>query len=211
MEIKEKNYYRTNVFWIIFCVFCYFISHFGLFAIIVGIVTFLDFTWIGSIERILYSVLIMMILVLGTIFFSIYTIKTLKFGIIHLTKDKMYLTEDGNSKRKHIQFYTEVKFSEIELIDIIWMSGNSNGKPTNSNSLSDFNVRPFISIKTKKGETKNFSIMFMHKKIILKLINDIKNRANLLNNDFEIITEDEIIRKLKRTWSNELFERNKKN
>ena len=53
-----------------------------------------------------------------------------------------------------------------------------------------------VTLLPKRGEKKNFFIMYFPQKSILKIINEIRVRMKIVGNDSNIITDDEALLKL---------------
>ena len=149
--MKKKTFYQTNIFWQLFC-FIFFVA-FIIFSIvgvqlIIGIIN----KWPGE------NVIDKIISVISLILYFISTLLVLKWFVqfehnnIHLTNEKIYMNDDWNNEKNKIQYYSEVKFVDIELVDIIWTKRNFKGRLIRSNLLSALVVKPYLSIKTKNGE-----------------------------------------------------------
>lgn len=117
---------------------------------------------------------------------------------IHLTNEKIYMNDDWNNKKNKIQYYSEVKFVDIESVDIIWTKKNSRGKTIKSRLVSALVEKPYLSIKTKNGEVTNFFIMYVSKKDVIRIINEIGCRMKNVGNDIDIIKDDEAYLKINR-------------
>lgn len=91
-----------------------------------------------------------------------------------------------------------MKFVDIESIDIILTKKNSKGKTIKSRLVSAFIEKPYISIKCKNGDVANFFVMYISKKDVIKIINEIRHRMKSLGNDILIINDDEVDLKINR-------------
>ena len=58
--------------------------------------------------------------------------------------------------------------------------------------------KPYLSIKCKNGEVVNFFVMYIKKKDVIKIINEIRIRMKKVKNDVDIIHEKEALLKLNR-------------
>ncbi len=59
-------------------------------------------------------------------------------------------------------------------------------------------VKPYLSIKTKNGEVINFFVMYISKKDVIRIINEIRCRMRNVGNDIDIIKDDESYLKINR-------------
>lgn len=91
-----------------------------------------------------------------------------------------------------------MKFVDIESVDIIWTKKNSRGKTIKSRLVSALVEKPYLSIKTKNGEVTNFFIMYVSKKDVIRIINEIGCRMKNVGNDIDIIKDDEAYLKINR-------------
>lgn len=193
--MKKKTFYQTNIFWQLFC-FIFLIGFITCF--IVGIQLIIGIINNGLGEKV--SDIIISIILL-TLYFTA-TLLILKLFIrfehnnIHLTNDKIYMNDDWNNKKNKIQYYAEVNFVDIESVDIIWTKRNSKGKLIRSRFVSALVEKPYLSIKNKKHETINFFIMYISKKDVIKIINEIRYRMKNVNNRTAIIRDEEAYFKL---------------
>lgn len=193
--MKKKTFYQTNIFWQLFC-FIFLIGFITCF--IVGIQLIIGIINNGLGEKV--SDIIISIILL-TLYFTA-TLLILKLFIrfehnnIHLTNDKIYMNDDWNNKKNKIQYYAEVNFVDIESVDIIWTKRNSKGKLIRSRFVSALVEKPYLSIKNKKHETINFFVMYISKKDVIKIINEIRYRMKNVNNRTAIIRDEEAYFKL---------------
>ena len=193
--MKKKTFYQTNIFWQLFC-FIFFVA-FIIFSIvgvqlIIGIIN----KWPGE------NVIDKIISVISLILYFISTLLVLKWFVqfehnnIHLTNEKIYMNDDWNNEKNKIQYYSEVKFTDIESIDIIWSMKNSKGKLIESMLFSTLVEKPYLSIKTKNGEVINFFVMYISKKDLIKIINEIRCRMKNVGNKIDIIKDEEVYLKI---------------
>lgn len=117
---------------------------------------------------------------------------------IHFTNEKIYMNDDWNNRKDKIQYYSEVKFIDIESIDIIWTKKNFRGNLIRSRLVSSLVEKPYLSIRNKKGEVINFFIMYISKKDVIKIINEISIRTKNVGNYIDVIKEDEALLKINR-------------
>lgn len=195
--MKKKTFYQTNIFWQLFC-FMFLIVFITLF--IVGVQLIIGIINNGLGENVPDKIISIILL---TLYFTA-TLLILKLFIrfehnnIHLTDEKIYMNDDWNNKKNKIQYYSEVSFVDIESVDIIWTKRNSKGKLIRSRFVSTLVEKPYLSIKTKKGETINFFVMYISKKDVIKIINEIRCRMKNAENTTDIIKDEEAYLKLSR-------------
>lgn len=195
--MKKKTFYQTNIFWQLFC-FMFLIVFITLF--IVGVQLIIGIINNGLGENVPDKIISIILL---TLYFTA-TLLILKLFIrfkhnnIHLTDEKIYMNDDWNNKKNKIQYYSEVSFVDIESVDIIWTKRNSKGKLIRSRFVSALVEKPYLSIKTKKGETINFFVMYISKKDVIKIINEIRYRMKNAENTTDIIKDEEAYLKLSR-------------
>lgn len=195
--MKKKTFYQTNIFWQLFC-FMFLIVFITLF--IVGVQLIIGIINNGLGENVPDKIISIILL---TLYFTA-TLLILKLFIrfehnnIHLTDEKIYMNDDWNNKKNKIQYYSEVNFVDIESVDIIWTKRNSKGKLIRSRFVSALVEKPYLSIKTKKGETINFFVMYISKKDVIKIINEIRCRMKNAENTTDIIKDEEAYLKLSR-------------
>ena len=116
---------------------------------------------------------------------------------IILDKEKIYIHKDTNPRKRKIQYYTEVNYTEITSIEIFESNKKSNGKKSGEDSITGGAARiPYLCLHTKSGEQKLFMIMFTSKKSIKKLIIELKHRMELCGNSIQTEDVDTIIRKI---------------
>lgn len=108
------------------------------------------------------------------------------------------MNDDWNNRKDKIQYYSEVKFIDIESIDIIWTKKNSRGNLIRSRLVSSLVEKPYLSIRNKKGEVIYFFIMYISKKDVIKIINEISIRKKNVGNYIDVIKEDEALLKINR-------------
>lgn len=195
--MKKKTFYQTNIFWQLFC-FMFFAAFIT--SSIVGVQLIIGIINKGLGENVIDKI----ISVISLILYFISTLLVLKWFVqfehnnIHLTNEKIYMNDDWNNEKNKIQYYSEVKFVDIESVDIIWTKRNSKGKLIRSNLLSALVVKPYLSIKTKNGEVINFFVMYISKKDVIRIINEIRCRMRNVGNDIDIIKDDESYLKINR-------------
>lgn len=56
--------------------------------------------------------------------------------------------------------------------------------------------KPYLSIKTRNGETINFFVMYISKKDLIKIINEIRCRMKNVGNKIDIIKDEEVYLKI---------------
>ena len=162
--MKKKTFYQTNIFWQLFCFM--FLATF-ITCLIVGVKLIIGIVYNGLGENITDKIIsvILLILYFTATLLILKLFVRLEHNNIHLTNEKIYMNDDWNNKENKIQYYSEVKFTDIESIDIIWSMKNSKGKLIESMLFSTLVEKPYLSIKTRNGETINFFVMYISKKI----------------------------------------------
>ncbi len=193
--MKKKTFYQTNILWQLFCfiILSAFITCFivGI-QLIIGIIK----NGLGATETDIIISIILILLYYIAVFLMLRLFIRLEHNNIHLTNEKIYMNDDWLNKREKIQYYSEVNFSDIESINIIWTKKNSKGKLIKSRLISSFVEKPYLSITNKKGEVINFFVMYIAKKDVIKLINEIGIRMKNVGNNIEIISNDEELLKI---------------
>lgn len=193
--MKNKTFYQTNIYWQLLCFV--FLAIFVL-SLIVGVHSIIEFVNNGFGENTfenIKSIILMVIYSLG-VFFWLYAFICVECNNLHFTNEKIYMKKDWGGKLDRIQYYTEIKFVDIESVDIIWTKKNSKGKLIRSRLLSSSVVKPYLSIKNKNGKVFNFFIMHISKKDVIKIINEIRVRMKNVDNDIDIIKEEEALLKI---------------
>ena len=195
--MKKKTFYQTNIFWQLFC-FMFFAVFITCFIVGVQLLIGIINNGLGK------NATDKSISLIGLILYFTATLLTLKLFIrfehnnIHLTNEKIYMNDDWNNKKNKIQYYSEINFVDIESVDIIWSKKNSRGELIKSMLISALVEKPYLSIRTKKGEVANFFVMYISKKDVIKLINEIRCRMKNVGNDIDIIKEEEAYLKIKK-------------
>lgn len=110
----------------------------------------------------------------------------------------MYIHDDCNSQKKKIQYYTSVKYKDIQNINIIFSNRKSNGERTTIDSITGGSEKlPYLEITTKDGEKKLFLILCFTNSRIKKIVIELKHRAYEVGNFIEIDDIDSIMKKMK--------------
>ena len=195
--MKEKTFYQTNILWQLFCfmflaifIICFIVGV----QLIVGIIN--NGLGVDVTDKII-SIFLLILYFTATLLILKLFIR-FEHNNIHLTNEKIYMNDDWNNKKNKIQYYSEVKFVEIESIDIIWTKKNSKGKTIRSRLVSALVEKPYLSIKCKNGEVVNFFVMFISKKDVIKIINEISCRMKKIGNYIDIIKEVDLFSKINR-------------
>ena len=193
--MKKKTFYQTNIFWQLFCFM--FLATF-ITCLIVGVKLIIGIVYNGLGENITDKIIsvILLILYFTATLLILKLFVRLEHNNIHLTNEKIYMNDDWNNKENKIQYYSEVKFTDIESIDIIWSMKNSKGKLIESMLFSTLVEKPYLSIKTRNGETINFFVMYISKKNLIKIINEIRCRMKNVGNKIDIIKDEEVYLKI---------------
>lgn len=193
--MKKKTFYQTNIFWQLFCFM--FLATF-ITCFIVGVKLIIGIVYNGLGENITDKIIsvILLILYFTATLLILKLFVRLEHNNIHLTNEKIYMNDDWNNKENRIQYYSEVKFADIESIDIIWSVKNSKGKLIESMLFSTLVEKPYLSIKTRNGETINFFVMYISKKDLIKIINEIRCRMKNVGNKIDIIKDEEVYLKI---------------
>lgn len=150
-----------------------------------------------SVTDIVLSIILLILYFVAT-FLILKVFVRLEHNNIHFTNEKIYMNDDWNNKKNKIQYYSEVKFTDIDSVDIIWTKKDSKGKTIRSRLVSAFVEKPYLSIKCKNGKVVNFFIMYISKKDVIKIINEIRICMKNVKNDVDIIHEEEALLKLNR-------------
>lgn len=193
--MKKKTFYQTNIFWQLFCFM--FLATF-ITCLIVGVKSIIGIVYNGLGENITDKIIsvILLILYFTATLLILKLFVRLEHNNIHLTNEKIYMNDDWNNKENKIQYYSEVKFTDIESIDIIWSMKNSKGKLIESMLFSTLVEKPYLSIKTRNGETINFFVMYISKKDLIKIINEIRCRMKNVGNKIDIIKDEKVYLKI---------------
>lgn len=193
--MKKKTFYQTNIFWQLFCFM--FLATF-ITCLIVGVKLIIGIVYNGLGENITDKIIsvILLILYFTATLLILKLFVRLEHNNIHLTNEKIYMNDDWNNKENKIQYYSEVKFTDIESIDIIWSMKNSKGKLIESMLFSTLVEKTYLSIKTRNGETINFFVMYISKKDLIKIINEIRCRMKNVGNKIDIIKDEEVYLKI---------------
>lgn len=195
--MKKKTFYQTNILWQLFCfmflavfITCFIVGV----QLIVGIIN--NGLGVDVTDKIIS--IFLLVLYFTATFLILKVFVRLEHNNIHFTNEKIYMNDDWNNKKNKIQYYSEVKFTDIDSVDIIWTKKDSKGKTIRSRLVSAFVEKPYLSIKCKNGEVVNFFVMYISKKDVIKIINEIRIRMKKVKNDVDIIHEKEALLKLNR-------------
>lgn len=193
--MKKKVFYQTNILWQCFC-FAILIIFIACFIVGIQLIIGISKNGLGNnFEDIAVSVaLIILYFVAIALILKVFI--RLEHNNIYLDSYKIYMKDDWTKKRDKIQFYSEVKYEDIKSIDIIWSTKNSKGRVITSRTLASFLEKPYISITTKNGEIVNFFIMYISKKDVSKLIDEIKFRMQESGNMISIESTEQLVSKL---------------
>ena len=195
--MKKKTFYQTNILWQLFC-FMFFAVFITCFIVGVQLIVGIINNGLGeSVTDIVLSIILLILYFVAT-FLILKVFVRLEHNNIHFTNEKIYMNDDWNNKKNKIQYYSEVKFTDIDSVDIIWTKKDSKGKTIRSRLVSAFVEKPYLSIKCKNGEVVNFFVMYISKKDVIKIINEIRIRMKKVKNDVDIIHEKEALLKLNR-------------
>ena len=195
--MKKKTFFQTNILWQLFCLM--FLAVFvaevlvGV-QLIIGIIS----NGLGENATEIITSVILLGLFLISMGLTLWQFIVFEHNNIHLTVDKIYMNDDWNNKRNKIQYYTEVYFVDIESVDIFWTKCDSKGKLIKSGLFSALVEKPYLSIKTKNGEVSNFFIMYVSKKDVIRIINEISYRMKRVGNNIDIINIEEAKLKINR-------------
>ena len=195
--MKKKTFYQTNIFWQLFCFMFLTVFIACFIAGIQFIIGIINNGFSKNTTNKIISVILLMIYFTGT-FLILKVFVRFEHNNIHLTKEKIYMNDDWNNEKNKIQYYSEVNFADIKSVDIIWSKRNSKGKTIKSTLVSALVEKPYLSIETKNDETINFFVMYISKKDVVKIINEIRWRMNNVGNNIDIIKEEEAYLKISR-------------
>lgn len=195
--MKKKTFYQTNILWQLFC-FMFLAVFITCFIVGVQLIVGIINNGLGeSVTDIVLSIILLILYFVAT-FLILKVFIRFEHNNIHFTNEKIYMNDDWNNKKNKIQYYSEVKFTDIDSVDIIWTKKDSKGKIIRSRLVSAFVEKPYLSIKCKNGKVVNFFIMYISKKDVIKIINEIRIRMKNVKNDVDIIHEEEALLKLNR-------------
>lgn len=195
--MKKKAFYQTNIFWQLFC-FIFLATFIACFIVGVQLIIGIINNGLGKSTADIIVSIVLLILYFTTILLTLHLFIRFEHNNIYFTSEKIYMKDDWNNKKNKIQYYSEVKFVDIESVDIIWTKKNSKGKLIRSRLISASVEKPYLSIRNKKGEVINFFIMYVSKKDVIKMIKEISIRMKNVGNDIDIIKEDEALLKINR-------------
>lgn len=196
-KMKKKTFYQTNVLWQLFCfmILAVFIT-----CLILGVQLLARIINNGlgvDIAEKIISIFLLILYFTATLLILRLFIR-FEHNNIYLTNEKIYMNDDWNNKKNKIQYYSEVKFIDIESIDIIWTKENSNGKIIRSRLFYASIEKPYLSIKCKDEKVVNFFIMYISKKDVIKIISEISCRMKSVGNNSDTIKDDEAYSKINR-------------
>lgn len=195
--MKKKTFYQTNILWQLFC-FMFLAVFITCFIVGVQLIVGIINNGLGeSVTDIVLSIILLILYFVAT-FLILKVFVRLEHNNIYFTNEKIYMNDDWNNKKNKIQYYSEVKFTDIDSVDIIWTKKDSKGKTIRSRLVSAFVEKPYLSIKCKNGEVVNFFVMYISKKDVIKIINEIRICMKNVKNDVDIIHEEEALLKLNR-------------
>lgn len=195
--MKKKTFYQTNIFWQLFC-FMFLVAFVTCFILGVQLIIGIFSNGLGENIADKFVSIILLVLYFTATFLILKMFIRFEHNNIHLTDEKMYMNDDWNNKNNKIQYYSEVKFIDIVSVDIIWTKKNSKGKSIKSRFVSALVEKPYLSIKTKNADIINFFVMYVSKKDVIKLINEIRVRMTNVGNEIDIIKENEALLKINR-------------
>lgn len=195
--MKKKTFYQTNILWQLFC-FMFLAVFITCFIVGVQLIDGIINNGLGvDVTDKIISIFLLVLYFTAT-FLILKVFVRLEHNNIHFTNEKIYMNDDWNNKKNKIQYYSEVKFTDIDSVDIIWTKKDSKGKTIRSRLVSAFVEKPYLSIKCKNGKVVNFFIMYISKKDVIKIINEIRICMKNVKNDVDIIHEEEALLKLNR-------------
>ena len=195
--MKKKTFYQTNILWQLFC-FMFLAAFITCFIVGVQLIVGIINNGLGAdITDKIISIFLLVLYFTATMLILKLFIR-FEHNNIHLTNEKIYMYDDWNNKKNKIQYYSEVKFVDIESIDIIWTKKNSKGKTIKSRLVSALVEKPYLSLQCKNGEVVNFFVMYISKKDVIKIINEISCRMKNVGNNIDTIKDDEAYSKINR-------------
>ena len=195
--MKKKTFYQTNILWQLFC-FMFLAAFIVCFIVGVQLIVGIINNGLGAnVTDKIISIFLLILYFLAVLLILKLFIR-FEHNNIYLTSEKIYMNDDWNNIINKIQYYSEVKFIDIESIDIIRTKKNSKGKTIKSKLVSAFVEKPYLSIKCKNGEVVNFFIMYISKKDVVKIINEISFRMKSVGNNIDTIKSDEAYSKINR-------------
>lgn len=193
--MKKKTFYQSNILWQLFC-FMFLAVFITCFMLGVQLIIAIIKNGLGvNVDDKIVSVILLILYFTATLLMLKLFIR-FEHNNIYLTNEKIYMNDDWNNKKNKIQYYSEVNFVDIESVDIVWSKRNSKGKLIKSKFLASSVEKPYLSIKTKRGETINFFIMYISKKDVIRVIDEISCRMKKVGNSSAMIKVDEAYLKL---------------
>lgn len=195
--MRRKTFFQTNILWQLLC-FAFLL----LFLLSAGVGVRLLFGIVSAnigfdISNSIVYALIMFLYFTGVALIFLEFL-ALERNNIHLDSEKIYMKKDWNTKKNRIQYYSEVRYSDISDIDIIWTNKDSQGKTIRSAMMSSYVEKPYLAITIHNGKTINFFIMYISKKDVVRLVNEIKVRMINVGNATEIPNNEVLLSKLKK-------------
>ena len=119
------------------------------------------------------------------IFLLYSTIRLVLAPKISLKKEFIYKNGDGLTKIDKIQYKCKVYYKDINKIEIISSSTNSNGQQVNNIAIIKF-----LEFTLKNGKKERMLINYYRKKQIIKMLNIIKNNMQVAGNDAKIDVDE---------------------
>lgn len=130
----------------------------------------------------------------GFIFIAYLFIRFARNRIV-LKYNEIYIPEHWGNNKQKIQFETHVKYTEISNIYLIEGSNNS----LNKESKFIFTPMPYIIFECEDGIKKAVNVFYYSKKQVIKIIDEVINRAKLLNNNRLLKSGNEIFLEFKKS------------
>lgn len=188
----KKTYYQTNILYQLF------VNLFLIVFILCQIVAFELFVFPETETDMLVFGITIKDKIVQFVLLEISSILILRVFIrfehnnIHIKNNTIWMNDDWNFKEAKIQFKTSVEIKQIKSIKIIWSLKDSKLKRIPGGTVGNMLPKPYLSFLTINGERKNMFILYMSKKTVRRLIEDIKSLM-IKNENFNPIAETDAI------------------
>lgn len=132
--------------------------------------------------------------IIGVIYFSYKLIYIMKRKIL-LYEDSIYISEDIGSKDTKLQYKTDVKFDQIEYIDMLISSNNS----LNQSMRFVITPMPYIVFHLKNGKEEWMNMYYYSKKQTIEIIDYVIEKKKIQDVGFTHKTGQELLKDLRNT------------
>ncbi len=111
--MKKKTFYQTNILWQLFCSI-FFVAFITCFIVGVKLIIGIINNGLGKdVTDIIVSIVLLILYFVAVLLILMLFIR-FEHNNIHFTNEKIFMNDDWNNKRNKIQYYSEVKFVDIE-------------------------------------------------------------------------------------------------